>query len=187
MARFAESLLVLMDEDEEEAIPKAKEVVETYVQSVEAYWLDGMRKKLGIIGQSVDHKTLIRSLLDLMEKYHADFTNTFRALTLQQLDADSVLFQSTAFKEWHQAWQDKLESQTASLEEAYQLMKRHNPSIIPRNYLVEEVLAAAVTEGDYEPFHALLTALEDPYAYTEEQEKYAVDPPEQDFQTFCGT
>ncbi|MEK4303914.1 protein adenylyltransferase SelO [Oceanobacillus sp. FSL K6-0251] len=187
MARFAESLLVLMDEDEEEAIPKAKEAVETYVQSVEAYWLDGMRKKLGIIGQSVDHKTLIRSLLDLMEKYHADFTNTFRALTLQQLDADSVLFQSTAFKEWHQAWQDKLESQTASLEEAYQLMKRHNPSIIPRNYLVEEVLVAAVTEGDYEPFHALLTALEDPYAYTEEQEKYAVDPPEQDFQTFCGT
>ncbi|WP_080873562.1 protein adenylyltransferase SelO [Oceanobacillus timonensis] len=187
MARFAESLLVLMDEDEEQAIPEAKEAVETYVKSVEAYWLDGMRQKLGIVDKKDNDKTLIQNLLDLMEEYRADFTNTFRSLTLQQFDADSALFQSTAFKEWYQAWQDKLERQSASLEIAYQVMKRHNPSIIPRNYLVEEVLTAAVEKRDYEPFQALLTALEDPYAYTEEQEKYAVNPPEQDYQTFCGT
>ncbi|WP_040984225.1 protein adenylyltransferase SelO [Oceanobacillus jeddahense] len=187
MARFAESLLILMNEDEEQAIPKAKEAVETYVQSVEDYWLEGMRQKLGIVDKSDNDKTLIQNLLDLMEKYRADFNNTFRSLTLQQLDADSALFQSSAFKEWHQAWQDKLEKQSASLEDAYQLMKQHNPSIIPRNYLVEEVLAAAVEKGDYEPFRALLAALKDPYAYTEEQEKYAVNPPEQDYQTFCGT
>ncbi|MFD1416036.1 protein adenylyltransferase SelO [Oceanobacillus jeddahense] len=187
MARFAESLLILMNEDEEQAIPKAKEAVETYVQSVEDYWLEGMRQKVGIVDKSDNDKTLIQNLLDLMEKYRADFNNTFRSLTLQQLDADSALFQSSAFKEWHQAWQDKLEKQSASLEDAYQLMKQHNPSIIPRNYLVEEVLAAAVEKGDYEPFRALLAALKDPYAYTEEQEKYAVNPPEQDYQTFCGT
>ncbi|WP_152656585.1 YdiU family protein [Oceanobacillus sp. CFH 90083] len=187
MARFAESLLILMHDDEEQAIPKAKEAVETYVQSVEGYWLDGMRQKLGIIDKGDDDKTLIQNLLDLLEKYHVDFTNTFRSLTLRQLDSNSVLFQSTAFKEWYEVWQDKLKNQSVSMEDAYQLMKQHNPSIIPRNYLVEEALTAAVSQENYEPFHALLAALENPYAYTKEQEKYAVKPPEQDYQTFCGT
>lgn len=66
-------------------------------------------------------------------------------------------------------------------------MKQHNPSVIPRNYLVEEALTAAVEEGDYKPFHALLAVLENPYAYTKEQGKYAVKPPNEDYQTFCGT
>ncbi|WP_077603955.1 protein adenylyltransferase SelO [Oceanobacillus sojae] len=187
MARFAETLLILIDDDEKQAIPKAKEAVEAYVKSVEKYWLDGMRSKLGITDKSEDDKTLINNLLDLMEKYFADYTNTFRSLTLQQLDSEPGLFQSTAFKEWYQLWQEKLKNQSASKEEAYQLMKQHNPSIIPRNYLVEEALTAAVSEGDYEPFHALSAALENPYAYTKEQEKYAVKPPKQDYQTFCGT
>lgn len=186
MARFAESLLILMDDDEEQAIPKAKEALESYVQSVEGYWLDGMRQKLGIMDSSGEDKTLIENLLDLMEKYHADYTNTFRSLTLQH-DSDSDLFQSSAFKAWYQAWQDRMKKQSASTKEAYQFMKQHNPSIIPRNYLVEEVLQAAVTKGDYEPFQALLAALEEPYAYTEAQEKYAVTPPNQPYQTFCGT
>lgn len=187
MARFAETLLILIDDDEKQAIPKAKEAVEAYVKSVEKYWLDGMRSKLGITDKSEDDKTLINNLLDLMEKYFADYTNTFRSLTLQKLDSEPGLFQSTAFKEWYQLWQEKLKNQSASKEEAYQLMKQHNPSIIPRNYLVEEALTAAVSEGDYEPFHALSAALENPYAYTKEQEKYAVKPPKQDYQTFCGT
>lgn len=187
MARFAESLLILIDDEEEQAIPKAKEAVEAYVKLVEEYWLDGMRLKLGIIHKNDDDKVLIKTLLDLMEKYYADYTNTFRSLTLQQLDAEPGLFQSTAFKEWYQSWQDKLKNQSAPIEEVYQLMKQHNPSVIPRNYLVEEALTAAVEEGNYEPFHALLAALENPYAYTKEQGKYAVKPPEQDYQTFCGT
>ncbi|MEK4300360.1 YdiU family protein [Oceanobacillus sp. FSL W8-0428] len=187
MARFAESLLILIDDEEEQAIPKAKEAVEAYVKSVEGYWLDGMRLKLGIIDKSEDDKVLIKTLLDLMEKYYADYTNTFRSLTLKQLDSEPGLFQSTAFKEWYQSWQDKLQNQSAPIEEAYQLMKQHNPSVIPRNYLVEEALTAAVEEGDYKPFHALLAVLENPYAYTKEQGKYAVKPPNEDYQTFCGT
>lgn len=187
MARFAESLLILIEKEEKQAIPQAKEAVGTYVESIERDWLDGMRSKLGIVDKRDDDKEMIQRLLHLMEQSQADFTNTFRTLSLNQLDSGSKLFRSTAFKKWYQDWQVKLENQSVTKEEAYQLMKQHNPSIIPRNYLVEEVLTAAVTEGDYEPFHALLTALENPYAYTKEQEKYAVDPPEQDYQTFCGT
>lgn len=92
MARFAESLLILIDDEEEQAIPKAKEAVEAYVKSVEGYWLDGMRLKLGIIDKSEDDKVLVKTLLDLMEKYYADYTNTFRSLTLKQLDSEPGLF-----------------------------------------------------------------------------------------------
>ncbi|GIO24048.1 YdiU family protein [Oceanobacillus sp. J11TS1] len=187
MARFAESLLILMEDEEEAAIPKAKEAVETYVKLVEGYWLDGMRLKLGMMDKGENDKKLIQHLLNLMQQYQADFTNTFRSLTLEQLEADSKLFQSDAFKKWYQEWQDKLNNQSPSKETAHQLMKQHNPSIIPRNYLVEEALTAASREQNYQPFHDLLTALEDPYAYTKEQEKYTATPPNQPYQTFCGT
>ncbi|MBL2346732.1 hypothetical protein ELJ07_31730, partial [Klebsiella pneumoniae] len=108
-------------------------------------------------------------LLKMMEKYKADYTNTFRSLTLDAIE-NTALFESPEFKEWYKMWQSRLERQDESKENAYEMMKNNNPSIIPRNHRVEEALEAAVTNGDYSVMEKLLEALANPYAYATDQE-----------------
>ena len=45
----------------------------------------------------------------MMEKYKADYTNTFRSLTLNTLE-NTPLFDSPEFKEWYKLWQSRLEN-----------------------------------------------------------------------------
>ena len=68
-------------------------------------------------------------------------------------------------------------------------MRSVNPAFIPRNHRVEEVINAAVEEGDLEPFERLIEVLASPYDDQPGQERYAA-PPRADqivHQTFCGT
>jgi uncharacterized protein YdiU (UPF0061 family) len=68
-------------------------------------------------------------------------------------------------------------------------MQSVNPAYIPRNHLVEEMISAAVEQGDYAPFENMLRVLMTPYAEQEGAERYAAPPEEPDFayRTFCGT
>ena len=49
-------------------------------------WLAGMRAKLGIFNEEQQDESLIEDLLSMMQKYRADYTNTFRALTFDKLE-----------------------------------------------------------------------------------------------------
>ncbi|MDX8046862.1 YdiU family protein [Gracilibacillus sp. S3-1-1] len=189
LTRFAEAILPLIDHDTQKALAGAKQALQEYLDIYEEAWLSGMRKKLGMFGENEEDLELIYRLLDLMEQHKADYTNTFRSLTLGQFDTDIRLFQSNMFKKWHVKWQARLADQEETIEQAQQLMKANNPSIIPRNYLVEDALEKAVSHHDYSLLEKLLDALANPYAYTENQEEFAVLPPTPDrpFQTFCGT
>ncbi len=48
LARFAETLLPLLDPDQEKAVAVATEVLDEFPALFERYWLAGMRKKLGL-------------------------------------------------------------------------------------------------------------------------------------------
>jgi len=122
-----------------------------------------------------------------MLQYQVDYTNTFRALTLDKKD-DTDLFFSPDFHHWHDRWQARLKMQTISKYENKTLMKSNNPAVIPRNHLVEEALSAAEND-DFSMMNNLLHVLNNPYAYTSEQEKYSKLPEHTSFryQTFCGT
>jgi uncharacterized protein YdiU (UPF0061 family) len=68
-------------------------------------------------------------------------------------------------------------------------MRAANPVFIPRNHLVEEVITAAVSNGDFSPFETLLSVVTAPYEDRPGRERYA-DPPRPDqvvHRTFCGT
>ncbi|MGN8646819.1 protein adenylyltransferase SelO [Gracilibacillus sp. HCP3S3_G5_1] len=189
LSRFAEAILLLMDDEENKALERAQEAIKEYLDLYEENWLTGMRKKLGLFDEKEEDKELIHRLLDLMEQHQADYTDTFRSLTLDQLDQKVRLFQANAFMKWYEKWQARLADQPETTDQAHELMKANNPSIIPRNYLVEEALEKAVTDDDYSLIKKLLNALANPYAYSEEQEEFAVLPPKPDepYQTFCGT
>lgn len=185
LARFAESLIPLLDEDEKKAVTLAQEAISTYPDLYIHNYLDGMRKKLGLINEEEEDELLINDLLQLMEKHKQDYTNTFRALTLRNFEGS--FFTSSDFQNWHKRYEARLQRQPKTDTE--KLMKQHNPAVIPRNHRVEEALNAAVDEGDYSVMEKLLSVLSNPYAYTEEQVEYCKlpDHPDEPYVTFCGT
>jgi len=188
LARFAETLLPLFHENSEKAVEIAQHTLENYATRYRFYWLSGMRKKLGLASEKEGDETLINDLLQIMEEYEADFTNTFRLLTLHDQD-NSGLFTSKSFADWKDRWKERQAADINSENEAQSLMRENNPSVIPRNHLVEEALDAAVSEQDYSVMKQLLAVLSRPYAYDQVQEKYCLppDPGGEPFVTYCGT
>ena len=188
LSRFAETLLPLIHENQDEAVSMAQNEVTGFSDIFKENWLTGMRNKLGINNEEPEDEVLIESLLSLMEKYKADFTNTFRMLTLN-LDSKEVMFNNDDFKSWHKKWLERLERNQASEINCHQLMKRNNPAIIPRNHRVEEALKMAEEQGNYYTMDKLLEVLENPYAYSQEQKEYTTlpEPTNQPYVTFCGT
>lgn len=188
LARFAETLLPLLHDDEPEAIKLAEEAISAFGALFQHNWLTGMRAKLGIFNEELEDEALVEGLLDIMHKHHADYTNTFRAFTLGKPE-DTALFGTEEFTQWQELWQARLGRQEESQEASQQLMRSSNPAVIPRNHRVEEALEAAVNQGDYSVMERLLGVLSHPYAYTPEQEEYAALPEScgGPYRTFCGT
>jgi uncharacterized protein YdiU (UPF0061 family) len=188
LARFAETLLPLLDENQDKAIQRAQDELTKYEDIYYDNWLHSFRKKLGIFDEEAEDKELAEELLIMMHKYAADYTNTFRALTLSKL-TDTALFTAVEFADWYDKWQKRLDRQQETIDTSQQLMRKSNPSIIPRNHRVEEALAAAVENQDYSVMNRLLEALAAPYAYTALQDEYCALPeqPNQSYRTFCGT
>lgn len=188
LTRFAETLLPLLDEKQEQAIEMAEDAILGFSELYYHNWLSGMRAKLGIFNEEQEDEILVQDLLNLMHKYDADYTNTFRALTLGK-QSDMEIFHTNEFAKWHKNWKLRLDRQQESKDLQYQFMKKSNPAIIPRNHRVEEALEAATKQNDYSVMERLLKVLSNPYAYSLQQEEYAKVPQASDcpYQTFCGT
>jgi len=187
LARFAETLIPLLDEDDEKALKLAQEEISKFADLYQANWLTGMRAKLGLFHHEEQDETLIKRLLEMMGKYKADYTNTFRALTIENFNDESALLSSEEFMDWKTEWEQRLSRQEESKGSSQQLMKQSNPSVIPRNHRVEEALKAA-EDGDFTVMERLLKILADPYAYSPDQEEYCKRPTTKiPYRTFCGT
>ena len=188
LARFAETLLPLLHINPNEAVKIAQDAISDFAKLYKENWLSGMRGKLGIFNEEIEDESLIESLLTMMNKYSADYTNTFRGLTLGNIE-DNVLSGTPDFDKWYKLWQERLTRQDESKEASKELMQRSNPAVIPRNHRVEEALDAAVKQGDYSVMDGLLDALSDPYNYSKELGYYSTlpEPSTCPYRTYCGT
>ena len=185
ISRFAESLLPIIAENIEEAIELAQPVVEKFPSIFEGYYISEMREKLGLISTEEQDEKLIFQLLEYMQQYEADYTNTFRALTDGNYSSNP-LFQSDEFTQWEQQWLARLAKQGTSIEEARDFMKTVNPVVIPRNHLVEQAINEFV-DGEPSLFLQLLQAVTNPYAAADTR---FTEPPKDDtppFVSYCGT
>jgi uncharacterized protein YdiU (UPF0061 family) len=188
LARFAETLLPLLHEDGNQAIKLAEDAISQFSKLYEQQWLAGMRSKLGLFNEEEQDGLLIEGLLNLMQQYEADYTNTFRALTLGKQLEGSILFETTEFAKWHEQWRARLSKQEPSTASAEQLMRSSNPAVIPRNHRVEEALEAAVNEGDLSVMERLNAALSNPFAYAMDHDEYtAATRSTRPYVTYCGT
>lgn len=187
LARLAEALLPLFHDEEEQAIELAQQEISAFTELYRSNWLAGMRAKLGLFKEEEQDEALIEDLLTIMQKHQADYTNTFRALTLNQLK-DQTLFASPEFAEWQKRWLERRDQQQETKAAANELMRNSNPAVIPRNHRVEEALAAAVEQGDYSVMERLLSVLANPYAHSAEQAAYTELPASTaPYRTYCGT
>jgi serine/tyrosine/threonine adenylyltransferase len=187
LARFAETLLPLLESDQEKAVAIALEVLGEFPALFERYWLAGMRKKLGLRTEEAGDAELIRSLLDWMQKSRADFINTFRDLSPLGPPAGDR-YRDPDFQAWYSRWQHRLRHDGRADSSAHAAMQAVNPAVIPRNHRVEEALSAAENHDDLSVLHRLLAALASPYEAGANSAQYQ-DPPLDDgnYRTFCGT
>lgn len=188
LARFAETLVPLLHEDQEQAVEIAQNALSEYPDLFHCNWRAGMRAKLGLLNEEEQDVKLIEDLLGIMQKHSADYTNTFRALTFDKPE-ETVLYGTPEFTQWHENWQLRLERQQETKDAVHELMRKSNPAVIPRNHRVEEALEAAMKYEDYSVMDKLLAVITKPYAHSQDQAEYA-QLPEQSihpYQTFCGT
>jgi serine/tyrosine/threonine adenylyltransferase len=186
LARLAEALLPLIDDDQERAVALAVDALGAFRPQYDAAWSAGMRAKLGLPDGLADDvaASLVDELLVLLQKDHVDLTSFFRALGAaarrDAAHARNLFLDLAGFDGWADRWR--------ALAPDADAMDRVNPVHIPRNHLVEEALDAA-TAGDLGPLTSLLDAVSTPYAERPGLERYAAPAP-QDFgayRTFCGT
>ena len=187
LARFAETLLPLIDKNKDKAIKIVTEIINNFGEIYKKNWLEMMRKKLGLIGEKDNNEKLINDLLSLLHEQKADYTNTFCSLMNEDVQNDKI-FNNKEFIDWHQKWKECLAKNNNSTEESLKLMRSVNPIVIPRNHKVEEVLEAA-NKDDLNPFHDFLKVLEKPYENQIKNNNYQspAPPSEKKYQTFCGT
>ena len=144
-----------------------------------------MRDKLGLFGVDDKDKFLILDLLTWMHEKKADYTNTF--CYLMDMPIKDEIYNDKRFIEWVQAWNNRSNLNNLNKEDQFQLMKKVNPVIIPRNHKVEEALEAA-EQNDLKPFNKILEILEKPYDEQEVSGGYqSPSMSDKEYKTFCGT
>ncbi|MDC1148206.1 YdiU family protein [Pelagibacteraceae bacterium] len=186
LARFVETLLPLINPDQEQALKIAENLIGEFDDLYQDAFHEMMKKKLGFITDEDNDKMKINSFLKLMHKNQSDYTNTFRYLINKKTPQDKLL-NDPDFIIWENEWQKRIE-RNQSKEEAIKLMMQNNPIFIPRNHLVEEALTDA-NDGNMEKFQQLLKILKSPYQEDTGQFMYTKPASTTDkaYKTYCGT
>jgi uncharacterized protein YdiU (UPF0061 family) len=90
------------------------------------------------------------------------------------------------FINWFQQWESRVLVNNGSTEKSINLMKKNNPTVVPRNHKVEEALEAA-NNNDLSLTKKLLSILDKPYDNQNDIENYQSPSNNNEYQTFCGT
>jgi serine/tyrosine/threonine adenylyltransferase len=177
LARLAEAMLPLLDDDVEVAVAALGKFRPQYNAAFSA----GMAAKLGVAEADSD---LVNDVLALLRADHVDFTSFFRTLGSAARGDDAPTRRFFVDLDGLDAWL----ARWRALGPDADAMDRVNPVYIPRNHLVEEALTAA-TDGDLAPLERLVEAVSAPFDERPGLERFA-EPAPPDFgayQTFCGT
>jgi len=195
LARFAETLLPLINEDRQKAAARAQAALATFPARFKLAWVGGMKAKLGLVAEDPEDLMLIQSWLKLMEDHGADFTNSFRALAdaVEEGQGEARLSQAipdaAALSGWLARWRARLKRDWDAPAKAAAVIRASNPAYIARNHRVEAAIRAGVESGDFTLMDRLVAVLSKPFEDQPEHSAYAEPPSEAERvrETFCGT
>jgi len=196
IARLAEAMLAILDDDQDKAVEAANAAVARFMERFQDHWKAVIRAKIGL-GDTEEEsdQTLIRDLLVTLYEQKADYTLAFRRLADAAEDSaadatlGALLEDPATLAPWLAVWRERLAREGVAPQARAAAMRRVNPAFIPRNHKVEEALAAAVDHGDFSLFEALNDVLARPYEDRPAFAAYAQPPKpsEEVTATFCGT
>lgn len=190
LERLGEAFAPLLHDDIAEGRAIARGVVAAFEDLSRAQWIGVFRAKLGLDATvpATTVEQIAEAALALLAENRTDFPRFWRSLSAAaQGDRSGVrhLFPPHA-RPGVDAWIDRWEAlrpDAARLDAA-------NPAIIPRNHIVEDVLAAAV-QGDLGPFDELIELVRDPFTAhdTPLARRLSAVPPDtaSPFVSYCGT
>lgn len=195
LARFAETLLPLLDADRETAIASANAALVTFGHHFQSHWLAGMSRKIGLLAQEDGDLDLVQEFLAILHEGEADFTLSFRTLADAASDSSAdaemrkLFVLPDLYDAWAMKWRARLSRETTDAIERRAVMRELNPAFIPRNHRIEQAIEAAIERDDFSLFEQLTVVLANPY----EDQPGFVDyrqppaPAERVIRTFCGT
>ena len=198
LTRFAETILPLIDNNLNKSIKKAEEILNEFASIYESNWISIMGQKLGIEDTKNTDKNLIEEFLNLMQNQQLDFTNSFYSLSFlvekDQIGKEEILkshqiLNKIQSSNWYAKWRKRLNINKKNSKKILKTLLTHNPSIIPRNHIVEKVLNDAIYENKKDSLNDFLFALNEPYKIRTFDNPYTKTPlpKEEVTQTFCGT
>jgi serine/tyrosine/threonine adenylyltransferase len=202
LARLAETLLPLLDADEDKALGLANSCIEDFGGIFEKEFTGRLRRKLGLVAERPGDVELIRDWLQLLQAGQADFTNAFRSLgatvespseepeSASEVQSRALFGPVFGLQEWLGRWRARVMDEGRPAAAVRAAMDAVNPAVIPRNHRVEDALAAASAERpDLAPFEQLLEILAKPYETP--ADAVGLDEPAPvsaaPYRTFCGT
>ncbi|MCJ8332545.1 MAG: YdiU family protein, partial [Lentisphaeria bacterium] len=174
MARLADCLIPLVDDDEDKAIEMLTEELAPISDQFTEKLNERMTAKLGLTSDDAD---LVDTFLSHLEKEELDFTLSFRALG-----------DGSTFPEFEKEWKARLNERELDFDETVESIKKINPLYIPRNHQVERAIQGALV-GDLTVFHEMNRVLKNPFEFQEDLESYSLEPKPEEVvcATFCGT
>jgi uncharacterized protein YdiU (UPF0061 family) len=194
LARLAETLLPLIDDDSARAIDQATAVVAPFISQVEARLDTLLAAKLGLLQPEDGDARRVSEWLDSLQQAGADFTLSFRNLADVVATGDAAPLRGLidavpAFQDWLVDWKTRLAREPLAAAERAAAMRRVSPAFIPRNHRVEAALNAATAHGDLDPFRRLLAIVRRPFEDQPENADYRLPPTDSERvkATFCGT
>lgn len=195
LGTFAQTLLPFLADDLDKAVEVAKSTLEDYLPRFTQAYESGLCAKIGFADHQKEDVALAQDLLKTMASQRADFTRTMRALSSlsrEETDADKLFLaefeQPSAVAMWLLAWRQRLAREKPDDGARQSAMKQINPMIIARNHRVERVIEAGYA-GDFQPFHELVSSLQDPFSDRSVDDFFVLAPQlnERVKATFCGT
>ena len=185
LAKFAETLIPLVDENEEVSIKKLTEVLQLAMPSYQEYFYIELGQKLGLMNINNNTK-IIDEYLKILHSESIDFTLSFRNLAKivdkSITTSDSVFNKSKNFSTWYNSWIKEINIETVS-----EKINLKNPCFIPRNHLIENALMNAVG-GDMKEINLMAELLKEPFTEKDEYKKYLMpSSPNEPYITYCGT
>ena len=194
LARLAEALLPLINNDTETAVEQAKAALQRFLQIFEGAYQTGLAAKLGLGAMSDADISMADDLFTALQDDKADFTLAFRFLADEinpgapDTGAGALFVPGQKLLEWLPRWLARQQAESGDISERQKHMFTASPAFIPRNHLIQRAIEDG-EGGDYTLFHRLTERLENPAAFTQDDRDLALpaEPQERVTRTFCGT
>ena len=188
LSRFAETLIPLLDKDQNKSIEIGKEIINSFQEKFKIKWLSMMKKKFGFINDMQDDLKIINQFLNWMHLNKADYTNTFNHLIDDNFTNDEI-YKRDSFIDIKKSWKERIKQN--HIDKIHiKIMKFNNPTIIPRNHIVEESLNDLIENNDFNKFRNLIEIIKKPYESKIDNDFYKMPASlkfTSNYKTFCGT